>query len=373
MKYRQFKHEKLSLLGFGCLQTRDPDILKTAYQNGVNFFVSAETYGDENQTMLADAFSDTEKKPFFATKVGINFSGHSADEQFIQSRDQIRESVKKCSELLKKTPVDFVGLHRLDDLASHRVYIPGTGYVSAWEIALDELMNLQEAGLIRHIGLSEPTAEQLERALALTRARGTTIAAIESAYSIVTRRAEINGVKEICDQEDIVIMAYSSVIRGLTDPRLLRISLDDFSLPDEQFQQKFFDCLGMTGDIARENVDMFSIEHIKHNARLMLDFHSLAAQYGVTPAQLSLAWIEHKGAIPIPGTNSLDHLMENIQSVDLVDYLEKSGAFEELDKCFPFGTFSGSPNPLTLSKALDSNNSELDLPKERGAAMSSDI
>src|SRR3546814_11316413 len=76
-------------------------------------------------------------------------------------------------------------------------------------------------------------------------ARGTLIASIESAYSIVTRRAEVNGVKEICDREGITFIAYSSVIRGLTDQRLQLISTTDFELPAEQFQGKVFALLGI--------------------------------------------------------------------------------------------------------------------------------
>lgn len=363
MKYTHTKMGKISTIGLGCLQITNPNILIEAYKSGVNFFVTAEAYGDKNQKLIGDAFSKHRPKPFFATKVGINFTGKNAEEQFTQSREQIRSSVNKCSLLLGKSPLDLVGLHRLDDI--HQFYIADGQNSLAWEIALDELINLQEAGKICHIGLSEPTAEQLEQALVITKARGTSIASIESAYSIVTRRVEVNGVKAICDREGITLIAYSSVMRGLIDQRLQEICLNDFNLSDAQFQLKTFTCLKITGDFARENIDMFSHDNIKHNVRLMLNFHQLASQYHVTPSQLALAWIQHKGAIPIPGTDYLPYIIENNESADKIEILEKAGAFLELDRLFPYGTFLGDPNPISISGVLDANSEKLNWVKKR--------
>lgn len=369
MKYINSKIGTISAIGMGCMQTKNPEIISEACKKGINLFVTAEAYGDMNQKLAGDTLSQTDELPLILTKVGINFGGKNADEQFTQSREQIKESVLKCATLLRKTPLDLAGLHRLDDI--HRFYTSEDRYVSAWEIALDELINLQEAGLIRHIGLSEPTADQLDLAVKITKTRGTSIAFIESAYSIVSRRAEVNGVKEVCDREDITFIAYSSVIRGLTDQRLKKIKPDDFELPDDQFQFKVFDLLGITGDFGRENVDMFSLQNIKNNVRRMLDFQDCATRYNVTPGQLSLAWIQHKGAIPIPGTNNLVHLVENIDSIEKVEALESAGVFAELDCLFPYGTFQGDPNPVSIAGALDANSEELNQVRDIDSGLSS--
>lgn len=368
MIYINTKMGSFSAIGLGCLQTKSVDILKEAYKNGVNFFVTAEAYGDENQKLVADAFNEYDAPPFIFTKVGIYFQGANADEQYIQSREQINSSVKNCSALLGKKQLDFVGLHRLDDI--HQFYSPEGNYVSAWEIALDELINLQEAGEIIHLGLSEPTAEQLEKAIAITKARGTSIAAIESAFSIVTRRAEINDVKAICDREGITFIAYTSVIRGLTDDRLQQIQPEDFDLTDELFHNKVFEAMGWRGDFILENVDMFSKENIKHNVKHMLIFQQVAAKYNLSSNQLSLAWIQHKGAFPIPGTNNLEHLQENIESVTKLEALESMGVFSELDSLFPAGTFLGDPNPLAVSKALDISSEVLNQPSASNTGLS---
>lgn len=71
-------------------------------------------------------------------------------------------------------------------------------------------------------------------------------------------------------------------MRGLIDQRLQKICLNDFDLPDAQFQLKTFACLKITGDFARENIDIFLMKNIKHNVRLMLNLHQCASQYHVT-------------------------------------------------------------------------------------------
>jgi aryl-alcohol dehydrogenase-like predicted oxidoreductase len=357
MKIIDSKLGKISAIGFGCFQSTDKKVIDTAINDGVNFFVTAETYGDENQKALGEALGNIKEKVFIATKVGVNLFGKNPEEQFLQSREQIRESVKKSVTLLGKTPLDLVGLHRLDDV-HHGVNEYGE-LVPAWEIALDELINLQKSGLINHIGLSEPTAEQIERAVLISKSKGSSIAAIESAYSIVTRRAEINGVKKVCDRNEITFIAYSSIAHGLTDLRLKKITDEDFKLSNEEFRKKVFYLLEMENNFILENVDMFSSENIKHNVKFMLMFQDFASKYNITPTQLSLAWVQHKGAIPIPGTRKAERVNENNASNLMLDILESKGVFAELDQLFPANTFLGDPNPLAIAGALDANSKKL--------------
>lgn len=359
---KKSKLGEISATGFGCLQSTDQKVINTAVKEGINLFVTAEAYGDENQKNLGAILNKLEEKTFIATKVGINLQGKKPEEQLTQSREQINASVKKCITLLERKPLDLVGLHRLDD--THQSLNNKGEYVPAWEVALDELINLQKLGYLNHIGLSEPTAEQIERAVSIAKSRGTTIAAVESAYSIVTRRAEFNGVKNACDQNEIAFIAYSSVIRSLTDVRLKKITDDDFNLSNEAFRKKVFIFLGLDGDFFLENVGIFLCENIKHNVKLMLMFQDIADKYNVTPAQLSLAWIQHQGAIPIPGTKNPERVKENHASSLMVKMLERKGAFAEVDKLFPANAFLGDPNPTELTGVLDSNSKKLNQSKE---------
>ncbi len=96
----------------------------------------------------------------------------------------------------------------------------------------------------------------------------------------------------------------------------------------------------------------------------MLIFQDCASKYNVTPAQLSLAWIQHQGAIPIPGTKNPERVKENSASNRMIGILEKMGAFAELDNLFPINTFLGDPNPIAIAGALDANSEKLNQVKE---------
>lgn len=356
MRFLHTKVSKLSTVGFGTFQSADPAVIAAALESGVNWFVTAEAYGDSNQKSLGDSLAKILDKVFIFTKVGINFN--SQEEPFTQPREQIRNSVEHCIKLIGKKPLDFVGLHRLD-VSEDEKNIP------RWEGALDELINLQEEGYIKFVGLSEPTTGQIERAVQIAEARKTKIAAIESAYSIATRRAEINGVKDICEKHNILFIAYSTIMHGLTDIRLQKIASEDFYLSNEQFQKKVFELLGITGDFIRENVDMFSLENVKHNVTKMIEFQHQATACQLNPTQLALAWAQHKGVFPIPGSRNPVHIIENNASAGFVDSLAKTAVFDELDKLFPVNTFRGDPNPIAIAGVLDANSIELNQAKPK--------
>jgi aryl-alcohol dehydrogenase-like predicted oxidoreductase len=352
MKYIKSNFGKITSIGFGSLQCSDKAVILTAVEKGINFFMTAEAYGDFNQRILGETLKSN-KNIFIATKVGINFMGKTDEEKFTQSRAQIRASVYKCIELIDRKPLNMVSLHRLNDmniLNAQSIYVP------AWEEALDELIRLQKEGLIQHIGLSEPTPSQLERAIYLAKERNSSIAAVESAYSIICRRAEENGLKNICDSNGILLIAYASIARGLCNTKLQSITVADFNLPSSEFRKKVFACLNIDINSPTAYIDMFSEENIKHNVHHMLRFHACANEYGVTPSQLALAWVQSKNALPIPGTNNVQNLMQNCESSELVDSLQTKGAFEKLDALFPSGTFQGDPNPILLGGVLDANS-----------------
>jgi aryl-alcohol dehydrogenase-like predicted oxidoreductase len=352
MKYFTSAIGKISSVGFGSLKCTDPFVIQTAVREGINFFVTAEAYGDSNQMLLGEALKNN-NEVLIATKVGINFMGKTDEEKFTQSRTQIRCSVNKCIEIIVRKPLAMVSLHRLNTM---NILNAHSSYVPAWEEALDELILLQKEGLIMHIGLSEPTCSQLERAIYLAKERNSKIAAVEAAYSIICRRAEQNGLKALCDSNDILLIAYAALGRGLCNPQLQNITANDFALPNMKFRQKVFNYLGINPNSLAGYIDMFSEEYIKHNIKYMLIFHACAKEYGVSPAQLALAWVQSKKAIPIPGGNKVQNVIQNCDSSHQVDILQIQEVFEKLDALFPAGTFKGDPNPILLGGVLDANS-----------------
>jgi len=141
-------------------------------------------------------------------------------------------------------------------------------------------------------------------------------------------------------------------VRGLTDRRLQKITTEEFqSLNDAEFQARIFEIMEIPANtepgMERRTVGFFHESHIKKNVQMVLNFQKMAAKHGCTPSQLALAWLQHRGITPIPGTANAAHLSENLdaQLITLTDDVMK-----ELDSLFPPGSFEGNPNSTMLDK-----------------------
>src|SRR5699024_6153398 len=151
-----------------------------------------------------------------------------------------------------------------------------------------------QEGKIRHIGLSEVSAQSLRKAHAVH-----PIAAVQSEYSLWSRNVEI-AVSEACRELGAALVAFSPLGRayladGVPDPAKLA-----------------------EGDL-RRRMPRFQSEAYAHNLELLVPFRRVANDLGCTPAQLALAWLLHQGEhiIPIPGTTRLDHLREDMGAVGI--------------------------------------------------------
>ncbi len=155
------------------------------------------------------------------------------------------------------------------------------------------MAELVAAGKIGHVGLSEMSAETLRRAHAVH-----PVAALQTEYSLWTRNPEI-AVLDACAELGTTFVAFSPVGRGA-----LAGGVNDVAALVEK-------------DL-RRGMPRFQGENWGHNQALIAQFEALAAEAGVTPAQLSLAWVLSRGShvVAIPGTASSAHLEENIARWD---------------------------------------------------------
>ena len=160
-------------------------------------------------------------------------------------------------------------------------------------------------GKIRYLGLSEVSSETLRRAYKVH-----PISAVEIEYSPFTTDIEDPkiGLLQTCRELGVAIIAYSPLGRGFITGQYK--SRDDFE----------------EGDF-RLSVPRFSEENFPKNLRLVEHVKSLADKKGVTPGQLTLAWLLAQGEdiIPIPGTKKIKYLEENwgALKVDLTTAEEK--------------------------------------------------
>ena len=149
-------------------------------------------------------------------------------------------------------------------------------------------------GKVRYIGLSEVSGDTLRRAHKVH-----PITAVQTEYSIWSRDVE-QTTMSVIEELGISLVPYSPLGRGFLSGTIK----DTSELSDNDF---------------RHTVPRFQKEFFESNKTLLSRIEQLADKKNVTPAQLSLAWLLHKGEniIPIPGTKHEKYLIENAKAVDV--------------------------------------------------------
>jgi aryl-alcohol dehydrogenase-like predicted oxidoreductase len=156
------------------------------------------------------------------------------------------------------------------------------------------MAELVAAGKVRHLGLSEASAETIRRAHVVH-----PIAALQSEYSLWTRDIEPEILPTLREL-GIGLVAYSPLGRGFLAGR--------FTDPDELDE----------GDFRRNN-PRFTGDNLERNRALVERVQRIASAKGVTPAQIALAWVLARGddIVPIPGTKRRTYLEQNAESADI--------------------------------------------------------
>ena len=178
------------------------------------------------------------------------------------------------------------------------------------EDTIGAIADMVSAGFVRHIGLSEASAETIRRAHAVH-----PITALQTEWSLWSRDVETNGVLDTVRELGIGFVAYSPLGRGFLTGQYR--SPDDFA--DDDF---------------RRYQPRFKGENFARNLELVARVEELAQEKSVTPAQLALAWVLARGddVVPIPGTKRRTYLEENAGAgeVELTD-----DDLQELEEAFP--------------------------------------
>ncbi|KZO93640.1 Aldo/keto reductase [Calocera viscosa TUFC12733] len=267
-------------------------VLKAAYDSGCRFWDTADMYGNhhmgENEQLLAKAFKEggVKREDIFlgtysssTTKFG-NFRAPDGTRSIIGTPAYVASAIDKSLADLQVPFVDLYYQHRVDKN-------------TPIEETVGAMQKLKEAGKIRHIGLSECSAETLRRASKVAK-----VDAVQWEYSLWETSIETNGVLEACKELGITLVAYSPLGRGMLTGKLK--SRADLSPTDFRYHSP-----------------RFSEENFPKNLELVDKITAFAEKKGCTPAQLALAWVhaQWEGIIAIPGTTRLEGLKENIGSV----------------------------------------------------------
>jgi aryl-alcohol dehydrogenase-like predicted oxidoreductase len=304
---------QVSALGLGCMgmsefygTADENDALATidrALDLGITFFDTADMYGPfTNEKLVGRALAGRRDEVVLATKFG-NVRSESGERLGIRGdAAYVREA---CDASLARLGVDHIDLYY-----QHRVDTS-----TPIEETVGAMKELVEAGKVRHLGLSEASAETIRRANAVH-----PITALQSEWSLWTRDPE-DEVLPVVRELGIGFVAYSPLGRGFLSGRIR--STDD--LADDDFR-KFH--------------PRFQGENFQRNLDLVAKVDELATAKGATPGQLALAWVLAQGddVVPIPGTTRAGHLEENVGALDVELTADD---LAQLEEAFPKGATAG--------------------------------
>jgi aryl-alcohol dehydrogenase-like predicted oxidoreductase len=304
----------VSALGFGAMpltpvygEVDDTESLATLHRCvdlGVTFIDTANVYGGgNNERLIATLLADRREEVTLATKFGI--TGNPADRTAgrLNARGDaayVRECIDESLLRLQTDVVDLYYMHRRD------LTVPIEETVGA-------MAELVTAGKVRHLGLSEVTADELRAAVAVH-----PIAAVQSEWSIWSRDVETNVVPAAAEL-GVGFVPYSPLGRGFLTGTV-RSATD---LPSTDF---------------RRNMPRFREGALDANLAVVDAIKAVADQVGATPAQVALAWLRYRAdalgvaSVPIPGTRRAARVEENLGSLSVtltpeqLDALDTAGA-----------------------------------------------
>ncbi|MGH3085094.1 MAG: aldo/keto reductase, partial [Gaiellaceae bacterium] len=287
----------VSAIGLGCMgmsayygSTDEEEGIRTierARELGVDFIDTAQLYGPlTNEILVGRGIEGHRDEYVIATKFSRRMDeAVPGDMSSVGPQDgsaaNVRRSIEGSLERLGTDHVDLYFQHRVDP----KVPIEET---------VGAMAELVAEGKVRHIGLSEAAPETIRRANAVH-----PITAVQTEYSLWTRDPEAE-VLPTCRELGVGFVPYSPLGRGFLAGR--------FTSPDELDEGDF-----------RRSGPRFTGENLEANLQLAAKVKEIAAEKGVTPAQLAIAWILARGEdlVPIPGTKRRAYLEQNAGAVDV--------------------------------------------------------
>lgn len=242
-------------------RTEALQILKTAVDKGIRFIDTADFYGEDvTNRLICEALLPYPNDLVIATKVGTIRGKDKSWNDFVKP-ENLRSSIENN---LKTLQVDQIQL-------AHLRVMPSSGV--PFEASLEEMFKMQQEGKIQHVGLSNVSLEELEKAL-----KSGPIASVENAFGYGQRTN---------------FESHGQQYRGLQE---------------------------VIGLCKENNIPMIPFWSLQNSSSKEGDkISKIAKKYDATTAQINLAWLLHYDnlMLPIPGTSKLKHFKENLEAFEI--------------------------------------------------------
>ena len=316
---------EVSAIGLGCMgmsafyggadEAQSISVIHRALDLGITLLDTAEMYGPHtNEVLVGKALKDRRDQAFIATKFGINYNADRTRLMTDGSPANVRRAIEGSLQRLGVDHVDLYYLHRVD---------PDTPI----EETVGAMAELVKEGKVRFLGLSEAAPDTLRKAHATH-----PITALQTEYSLWSREPE-DELFSVVRELGIGFVPYSPLGRGFLSGDIT--SIDDLDADD-----------------FRRTNPRFMGENFQKNLDLVTAVSGIAADKGVTAAQLALAWVLAQGddLVPIPGTRRIPTLEQNVAAAEIVLTPEDLSRIEAV---FPKDAASGHRYAEAARSALN--------------------
>lgn len=316
---------EVSHLGLGCMPlspsylTPDPIESKRTFDRalelGITFLDTANVYsGGENEIFVGEALKGRHDEVELVSKFGLTHDGVNYGAE--GRPEYVRHCCEASLQRLQVETIDLYYQHRVDP------DVPIEETVGA----MAELVN---EGKVRYLGLSEPTSDELRRAHATH-----PITAVQNEWSLWARQIEDDMLK-VARELGVGIVPFAPLGRGILAGAIKRdmtFGTDDLRSDDPRLQG----------------------ENLIRNIALVERLTEIADELGAAPGQVALAWLMAQGddVVPIPGTERVEFLEQNVGSLDVVFSPEQ---MSEIDHLFAPGVTAGNADEV-LARTITSKS-----------------
>jgi aryl-alcohol dehydrogenase-like predicted oxidoreductase len=318
---------EVSALGLGCMgmsfgygpaadKQEMISLIRSAVEQGVTFFDTAEVYGPfTNEELVGEALAPLRGQVAIATKFGFDIDPDTRKQQGLNSHpEHISQVVEASLRRLKTDVIDLLYQHRVDP------NVPIEDVAGA-------VKDLIQAGKVKHFGLSEAGVKTIHRAHAVQ-----PVTALQSEYSLWWREPE-QEILPTLEELGIGFVPFSPLGKGFLTGAIGESTT---------FESTDF----------RNIVPRFSPEARKTNQAIVDVIGRIATQKQVTSAQIALAWLlaQKPWIVPIPGTTKPHRLKENIGAADMQLSADE---LRDIESAVSGIKVQGARYPENLQKLID--------------------